>query len=159
MGNGEAAVPEHGVQGSTQTAWQAPSAIERELYEAKARGDWSAYFDVLARTELFVADAYSRLQARPGTVLFTPYWYPQVQANCLPLFTEGMLPAPIRRPSISPTPWGGSPRSGSPTIRRGSWSTPAVRVRRSSRPPRRTARCGAATPSTPPTAKAAHTPP
>ncbi|CAM5355250.1 hypothetical protein SANTM175S_02167 [Streptomyces antimycoticus] len=94
MGNGEAAVPEHGVQGSTQTAWQAPSAIERELYEAKARGDWSAYFDVLARTELFVADAYSRLQARPGTVLFTPYWYPQVQANCLPLFTEGMLPAP-----------------------------------------------------------------
>ncbi|MET8010170.1 DUF1266 domain-containing protein [Streptomyces sp. NPDC005271] len=92
-GEGSAAGPEHGGH-DTRERWQAPSAVEGELYEAKTRGDWSAYFDVLARTDLFVADSYARLQRRPDTVLLTPYWYPQVQANCLPVFTEGMLPAP-----------------------------------------------------------------
>ncbi|QKV96567.1 DUF1266 domain-containing protein [Streptomyces sp. NA02950] len=96
MGNGEglAAGPEqHGGHGA-MAAWQAPSRVERELYEAKNRGDWSAYFDVLARTDLFVADSYTRLQAHPRTVRFTPYWYQQVRAECLPVLTEGMLPAP-----------------------------------------------------------------
>ncbi|WP_432009786.1 DUF1266 domain-containing protein [Streptomyces cucumeris] len=96
MGNGEglAAGPEqHGGHGAT-TGWQAPSRVERELYAAKSRGDWPAYFDVLARTDLFVADSYTRLQTHPRTVRFTPYWYQQVGAECLPVFTEGMLPAP-----------------------------------------------------------------
>lgn len=36
-------------------AWQAPTEIERKLYEAKARGDWVGYFDVLADCDLFLS--------------------------------------------------------------------------------------------------------
>ncbi|MGW2327600.1 DUF1266 domain-containing protein [Streptomyces sp. NPDC001700] len=75
-------------------AWQAPGAVERTLYEAKLRGDWPAFFDALAEADLFFADSVAKIEAHPGTHLFTSYWYSQVRTNCLPLLTEGMLPAP-----------------------------------------------------------------
>ncbi|MFE1782340.1 hypothetical protein ACFW9F_07025 [Streptomyces sp. NPDC059506] len=74
--------------------WQAPSDDERELYEAKTRGDWAAYFDVLARTDLFVANSRARADAHPGTTAFHPYWDHRTRSQCLAVFTAGMLPAP-----------------------------------------------------------------
>jgi hypothetical protein len=93
MGDGEgnaAGRTEH----RAPSAWQAPGVVERTLYEAKVRGDWPAFFDVLAEADLFFADSVARIEAHPGTYLCTPYWYSQVRANCLPILTEGMLPAP-----------------------------------------------------------------
>src|ERR1044072_6300999 len=93
MGDGE-----RDVIGRTQhqvpPAWQAPSVIERTLYEAKLRGDWPAFFDVLAEADLFVAEDFAGVEADPNGIHFMPYWYSQVRANCLPVLTEGMLPAP-----------------------------------------------------------------
>ncbi|MEV0598481.1 DUF1266 domain-containing protein [Streptomyces sp. NPDC050315] len=74
--------------------WQAPSEVERQLYEAKLRDNWAGYFDVLARTYLYFIESRSWKDAHPGRVHFSPYWNPQLQAKCLALYTEGMLPAP-----------------------------------------------------------------
>ncbi|KOG58053.1 MULTISPECIES: DUF1266 domain-containing protein [Streptomyces] len=69
--------------------WIAPSVIERELYGAKTAGDWAAYFDVLARTPLYVAQPRAQSDAHPGSVFFhsTP-------DRMLVVHTAGMLPAP-----------------------------------------------------------------
>ncbi|MEU1802349.1 DUF1266 domain-containing protein [Streptomyces sp. NPDC019937] len=93
MGYGEANAVGH-TELQAPPAWQAPSEVERRLYEAKLRGDWSAFFDCLAEEDLFFADSVALIEADPGTYLCTPYWYSQVRANCLPLLTHGMLPAP-----------------------------------------------------------------
>ncbi|CAM5259459.1 DUF1266 domain-containing protein [Streptomyces antimycoticus] len=98
MGNGDGiAAGEAG----PQAAWQAPGAVERQLYEAKECGDWPAYFDTLASADLFFADSIARIDAHPGSVKCTPYWYSQVRANCLPLLTEGMLPPPDQNPDTA----------------------------------------------------------
>lgn len=83
-----------GSRTESSAPWRAPSVVERELHEASSQGDWSAFFDVLAGADLFVADSADRLRSDPGTIQCTPYWYSTVRANCLPLLTEGMLPPP-----------------------------------------------------------------
>ncbi|MEU1816727.1 DUF1266 domain-containing protein [Streptomyces roseifaciens] len=78
--------------------WQAPTAIERSLYEAKVRGDWPAYLDVLGGADLFLAISRKQADAAPDSVFFSPYWSPQTRTECLAVFTEGMLPAPVADP-------------------------------------------------------------
>ncbi|KUJ64068.1 hypothetical protein ACZ90_62390 [Streptomyces albus subsp. albus] len=74
--------------------WQPPSAIERRLLEAKARGDWAGYLEVAVHSDLFFGDQRTRADAYPGTVRFTPQWHPRLRAEYLALFTEGILPPP-----------------------------------------------------------------
>jgi hypothetical protein len=78
--------------------WQPPSIIERELYEAKSRSDWSAYFDVLARNCLYIAEPRALADAEPRRMEFTTHWSPQLGAHYVALFTEGMLPRPVADP-------------------------------------------------------------
>src|SRR5688572_32174044 len=54
--------------------WQAPTEVEAALYEAKTRGDWPAYFDVLASTDLYHAMPRVWADTHPGRVLWSPYW-------------------------------------------------------------------------------------
>ncbi|MGE7389834.1 DUF1266 domain-containing protein [Streptomyces sp. NPDC004126] len=68
--------------------WTAPSAIERELYEAKRRGDWPGYLDALARAELFLPQARADVDADPRAARFHP------GPAGLAVYTRGMLPAP-----------------------------------------------------------------
>ncbi|MFI5615990.1 DUF1266 domain-containing protein [Streptomyces sp. NPDC051567] len=70
--------------------WTAPSAIERELYGAKARGDWAAYLDVLARAELFLPQSRAQVDAEPQQARF----HPGPGGASLAVYTRGMLPAP-----------------------------------------------------------------
>ncbi|MGW1195131.1 DUF1266 domain-containing protein [Streptomyces sp. NPDC002536] len=79
-------------------AWQAPSDVEQGLYDALLRGDWDAYFHVLAETRLFLAVPRERADAEPPSVVFTPYRHPRTGIVCLAVFTEGMLPAPVADP-------------------------------------------------------------
>ncbi|MEU4541773.1 DUF1266 domain-containing protein [Nonomuraea dietziae] len=80
-------------------SWQAPGDIERGLYEAKTRGDWAAYFDVLAAADLYHPISRAVADARPGWVRYTAtYWGPGPRAECLAFFTDGMLPAPVPDP-------------------------------------------------------------
>ncbi|AZK95074.1 MULTISPECIES: DUF1266 domain-containing protein [Streptomyces] len=81
--------------------WQAPSPVERQLYEAKTRGDWSGYFDVLGRNWLYTAQRRAFLDAHPGEVQFLPHFSPQVGGVCLTVLTEGVLPAPVADPVYS----------------------------------------------------------
>ncbi|WP_424889523.1 DUF1266 domain-containing protein [Streptomyces sp. XH2] len=83
---------------ATPPPWTAPSEIERRLYEAKTRGDWPAFFDVLAGTNLFLAVSRRQADSAPDAVFFTPYWNPQTNTQCLAVFTEGMLPVPVPDP-------------------------------------------------------------
>ncbi|MFJ3517238.1 MULTISPECIES: DUF1266 domain-containing protein [unclassified Streptomyces] len=69
--------------------WIAPSVIERELYGAKTAGDWPAYFDVLARNQLYLAQHRSQVDARPDSTFFHP-----TPDRMLVVHTAGMLPAP-----------------------------------------------------------------
>ncbi len=89
---------EYGQVSQATGSWQAPGVVERALYEAKARGDWGAYLDVLADTDLFMTVPRQRADADPGSVVFTPYWNPQTGTTCVAVFTEGMLPAPVEDP-------------------------------------------------------------
>ncbi|WP_328299813.1 DUF1266 domain-containing protein [Streptomyces sp. NBC_00435] len=70
--------------------WTAPSAIERELYEAKARGDWPGYLDALARSELFLPQYRAQVDAEPTQARF----HPTSDRSGLVVLTRGMLPAP-----------------------------------------------------------------
>ncbi|MEU9372461.1 DUF1266 domain-containing protein [Streptomyces sp. NPDC048255] len=70
--------------------WIAPSAVERELYEARSAGDWSAYLGTLARAQLFLAQPRVQADADPDTVRFYP-----TPDNALVVHTAGMLPAPV----------------------------------------------------------------
>ncbi|MBT2455762.1 DUF1266 domain-containing protein [Streptomyces sp. ISL-86] len=86
--------------------WNAPSSIERELYEAKLRNDWPAYFDGLARAELFIPLARAYADAHPTKVLLEPLYFPQAGAYCYVAYTAGMLPVPspdgvFKRQSLS----------------------------------------------------------
>ncbi|MEU2856111.1 DUF1266 domain-containing protein [Streptomyces syringium] len=79
-------------------SWSAPSAVERALFEAKVRGDWAAYFNVLSRTDLFMVVSRLSADSHPDSVVFTPSWSPATGTSCLAVFTEGMLPAPVEDP-------------------------------------------------------------
>ncbi|MFJ9644328.1 DUF1266 domain-containing protein [Streptomyces sp. NPDC004244] len=75
--------------------WIAPSIIERQLYEAKTANDWPAYFDALARAELFVPQSRAYLDQHPNAVYLQPVRFPQAgSAPCFVAYTAGMLPAP-----------------------------------------------------------------
>ncbi|MER7725181.1 DUF1266 domain-containing protein [Streptomyces sp. NPDC096323] len=78
--------------------WQAPSAVERGLYEAKARGDWPAYYDLVARADLYMMQSRAYVDANPGSTRFHPYWNPQTRTMCLAVYTGGMLPPPVADP-------------------------------------------------------------
>lgn len=84
--------------GPAAPAWQAPSRIERLLYEAKTRGDWPAYFEVLGRNWLYTAQHRSFLDSHPAEVQILPFFAPQVGGACVALYTEGVLPAPVEDP-------------------------------------------------------------
>ncbi|MFG2876041.1 DUF1266 domain-containing protein [Streptomyces sp. NPDC048337] len=70
--------------------WIAPSSIERELYESKARGDWAAYLDALARAELFMPQPRALVDAEPQHARFLP----TPDGRSLVVYTAGMLSAP-----------------------------------------------------------------
>ena len=77
--------------------WQAPADTERGLYEAKMRGDWAAYFDVLATADLYHAMSRAQADAKPGWVHYNAaYWRPGPKS--LAFVTDGMLPAPVPDP-------------------------------------------------------------
>ncbi|RAJ55912.1 uncharacterized protein DUF1266 [Streptomyces sp. KhCrAH-43] len=78
--------------------WQAPSAVERGLYEAKARGDWPAYYDLVARADLYMMQSRAYVDANPENTRFHPYWNPQTGTMCLAVYTGGMLPPPVADP-------------------------------------------------------------
>ncbi|MEV4170941.1 DUF1266 domain-containing protein [Nonomuraea sp. NPDC049709] len=79
--------------------WRAPTEIEHRLYDAKAHGDWAAYFDVLATANLYHAMTRAQADAKPGWIRFNAaHWGPRHGAKCLAFFTDGMLPAPVPDP-------------------------------------------------------------
>ncbi|GHG66125.1 hypothetical protein GCM10018779_37360 [Streptomyces griseocarneus] len=78
--------------------WQAPSEVERKLYEAKVRGDWAAYFDVLAGVSLFHAMPRDFADSHPGKVRVGTYWEPRLGRKCYAFLTHGVLPAPVADP-------------------------------------------------------------
>ncbi|TYB68820.1 DUF1266 domain-containing protein [Nonomuraea sp. PA05] len=79
--------------------WRAPTEVEHGLYEAKARGDWPAYFDVLARARLYHAMTRAQADARQDWVTFNPVrWDQRHGVLSLVFLTDGMLPAPVPDP-------------------------------------------------------------
>lgn len=78
--------------------WQAPTDIERGLYEAKMRGDWPGYFDILAGTELYHAAPRGYLDSNPGKVRFTSFHDPLSGGHGYVLLTSGVLPPPAPDP-------------------------------------------------------------
>ncbi|MBO0652932.1 DUF1266 domain-containing protein [Streptomyces triculaminicus] len=87
-----------GIPGQVPPPWQAPSEVERKLYEAKVRGDWAAYFDVLAEADLFHAISRQYVDDNPGRVVSRTYWEPRMGVECYAYLTQGMLPAPVEDP-------------------------------------------------------------
>ncbi|RKN42348.1 DUF1266 domain-containing protein [Streptomyces hoynatensis] len=88
-----------GSEGATEgiaegVAWQPPTAVEQGLYEAGLRGDWQAFFSVLAATDLFFPMSRELADAVPHSLRFSPFRDPHVEGLCLPVFTRGMLPPP-----------------------------------------------------------------
>ncbi|WP_433510654.1 DUF1266 domain-containing protein [Nonomuraea sp. CA-143628] len=83
-----------------EAVWPAPTDVERDLYAAKTRGDWAAYFDVLAGTDLYHAMSRAQADAKPGWLHYNAaYWGPrQGSPLSLAFVTEGMLPAPAPDP-------------------------------------------------------------
>ncbi|MFF4428502.1 hypothetical protein ACFYZ4_04940 [Streptomyces sp. NPDC001513] len=77
---------------------QAPSAVERGLYEAKARGNRPAYYDLVARADLYMMQSRAYADANAGNTRFRPYWNPQTRTVCLAVHTGGMLPPPVADP-------------------------------------------------------------
>lgn len=94
MGNGTSGDRPAG-QGQGAPYWQPPTAVEHQLYQAGESGDWASYFAALAATDLFVPAARERVDAVPGEVELSPFRDPQVDGMCQPVFTRGMLPAPV----------------------------------------------------------------
>lgn len=86
--------------------WQPPSETERRLYEAKLRGDWAAYFDVLAEADLFHPMPRAEADAAPGWVSWTPYWEPRFGRYCVAYLTHGLLTVPVPDPVYCTRPLG-----------------------------------------------------
>ena len=87
-----------GQGGPAYAPWQPPTDVEQRLYEAKTRGDWSAYLDVLAGARLFHALPRPWVEANPGYFAFFPYWDPRTCRHYVAILTEGMLPCPAPDP-------------------------------------------------------------
>lgn len=78
-------------------AWQAPTDIEHKLFDAKTRGDWPGYFDVLADADLFLPIPRHEADGH-ATAPAPSYWSPVVGRWCEAVLTEGVLPAPAPDP-------------------------------------------------------------
>ncbi|MFG2140306.1 DUF1266 domain-containing protein [Streptomyces sp. NPDC048650] len=77
------------------TPWIPATDVEQGLLEARSRGDWSAYFDVLAGTHVFLADGRREVDAGYGeSSVGAEWWNPAIGQWCLTVVTEGMLPVP-----------------------------------------------------------------
>ncbi|MCX4526921.1 MULTISPECIES: DUF1266 domain-containing protein [unclassified Streptomyces] len=74
--------------------WTAPSAVERELDEAKAAGNWPAYLDALSLALLYVPQSRAYQDAHPTRVRLDPAYFPQIRGLAYVVFTSGMLPVP-----------------------------------------------------------------
>ncbi|MEV0631487.1 DUF1266 domain-containing protein [Nonomuraea wenchangensis] len=91
MGPGAAAPPVPG--------WRPPTDVEAGLYAASTRGDWAAYFDVLATADLYHAMPRATADSRPGWISYTPTpWAARPGTKVLVFRTAGMLPAPAPDP-------------------------------------------------------------
>lgn len=85
-----------GIEGTAEDiAWQPPTTVEERLYAAGLHGDWPAYFEVVAGTDLFLPMSRELADAVPGRLRFSPFHHPEVKGPCLPVFTRGMLPPPV----------------------------------------------------------------
>lgn len=94
----------------TAHTWQAPTDIEQQLCEAKMRGEWGAYFDVLARTRLYHPMSRAEVEADPEDRTWYPYWNPTNRSHCFAFVTEGLLPAPVPDPVFFRNSLGGLAR-------------------------------------------------
>jgi hypothetical protein len=79
-------------------AWLPPSSIERGLYEARLRGDVSAYYDLVAQADLYLAQPRAYADENPDSSRFDACWNPQTRTMCLVVYTAGMLPVPVPDP-------------------------------------------------------------
>ncbi|MEV5506477.1 DUF1266 domain-containing protein [Streptomyces orinoci] len=79
-------------------AWQAPTEVERGLYEAKWRGDWDGYLRLLAGTHLYFAVSRGNAETAPDRPSWRSYPLPQVRGHGYVFHTPGMLPAPTADP-------------------------------------------------------------
>ncbi|MFG2179464.1 DUF1266 domain-containing protein [Streptomyces abikoensis] len=75
--------------------WQAPTDVEQGLYQARTRGDWAAYFDVLAATKLYHSMPREVADQLDGRVQRSSYWEPRTGTYCYAFWTHGMLPVPV----------------------------------------------------------------
>ncbi|WP_344881661.1 DUF1266 domain-containing protein [Nonomuraea antimicrobica] len=92
-------IPGDGRAAAPVPAWQPPTDTERDLYEAKMRGDWAAYFDVLAGAKLYHAMSRAQADSQPGWIeLNASLLGPRPGRKHLVFLTDGMLPAPVPDP-------------------------------------------------------------
>lgn len=84
--------------GQGGSGWQPPGEVERRLYEAATRADWHGYLRTVAASRLFHHMSRLRMDANPGKLVLDPTWHPAVRAECVSVFTEGMLPEPAPTP-------------------------------------------------------------
>ncbi|MDQ0842896.1 DUF1266 domain-containing protein [Streptomyces sp. V1I6] len=94
--------------------WQAPTEVEHRLHEAKTRGDWASFFDVLSGTYLYYP--VGRADAEAGTGTHYSYRSPVTGTWCYAFYTEGALPLPQPDPVFNRTSfqsvvrtWGSDP--------------------------------------------------
>lgn len=76
-------------------AWTAPTEVEQALFDAKARGDWAAYYDTLARTRLYFEVFRDKADAHPEGTYPCYRHDTNTSARRWEVFTHGMLPAPV----------------------------------------------------------------
>ncbi|MEU9988517.1 DUF1266 domain-containing protein [Streptomyces sp. NPDC048045] len=75
--------------------WTAPSSVEEDLYEAKSREDWAAYFGILADSRLYFEIRRDGADAEPGRTIPVFGHDPRVAGGRIwAVYTEGMLPVP-----------------------------------------------------------------
>ncbi|WP_435835620.1 DUF1266 domain-containing protein [Streptomyces avermitilis] len=74
--------------------WTPPTAVEKALFEARARGDWAAFHDALARTVLYFAVGRDETDADPDGIFPRFHRNLRTGARWWKVFTMGMLPAP-----------------------------------------------------------------
>jgi len=76
-------------------AWTPPTEVEQELFEAKSREDWPAYFKALARNRLYFEVLRDMAENRILNTYSVFGYDPRVTGGRIwAVYTEGMLPAP-----------------------------------------------------------------
>ncbi|MFE7778781.1 DUF1266 domain-containing protein [Streptomyces sp. NPDC057445] len=72
--------------------WVPPTAVERELYEARLRQDVDAQLKVLAAEELYIGQPRHEVDAEPDIVRWRAAVDPVTGGRYRPLLTRGVLP-------------------------------------------------------------------